>query len=125
MVQVPVLALPTPLSHWTHGLYCDEFAEYQSRDMPVREAMGAFLPSCGVGTGYRREALERLAAHSHNRIFEPSCLTEDYENGLRLHQLGARQCFPEGAAERRVSSGHARVLSSASRIRPSGSGRDG
>ncbi len=46
-----------------------------------------------MGTGYSREALERLALHSQNRIFEPSCLTEDYENGLRLHQLGARQCF--------------------------------
>ncbi len=41
-VQVPVLALPTPLSNLTHGLYCDEFAEYQTRDMPVREAMGSF-----------------------------------------------------------------------------------
>jgi bacteriophage N4 adsorption protein B len=92
-VQVPVLALPTPVHNLTHGLYCDEFAEYQSRDMPVRETMGAFLPSCGVGTGYRREALEKLAAHNQNRIFEPACLTEDYENGLRLHRLGARQCF--------------------------------
>jgi bacteriophage N4 adsorption protein B len=92
-VQVPVLALPTPLPDLTHGIYCDEFAEYQTRDMPVRGVMGAFLPSCGVGSGYRREALDNLAAHSQNRIFEPSCLTEDYENGLRLHQLGARQAF--------------------------------
>src|SRR6185369_4155936 len=28
MVQIPVLPLPTP-GEWTHGLYCDEFAEYQ------------------------------------------------------------------------------------------------
>ena len=92
-VQVPVLALPTPPGQWTHGIYCDEFAEYQMRDMPVRELMNAFLPSCGVGTGYRREALEKLAAKNGNRIFEPSCLTEDYENGYLLHRLGARQAF--------------------------------
>jgi adsorption protein B len=30
MVQVPVLPLPTGIAEVTHGLYCDEFAEYQS-----------------------------------------------------------------------------------------------
>jgi adsorption protein B len=29
MVQIPVLPLPTPFPEITHGLYCDEFAEYQ------------------------------------------------------------------------------------------------
>jgi bacteriophage N4 adsorption protein B len=31
MVQIPVLALPTPVRAWTHGVYCDEFAEYQMK----------------------------------------------------------------------------------------------
>jgi bacteriophage N4 adsorption protein B len=31
MVQVPVLPLPTALGEITHGVYCDEFAEYQSK----------------------------------------------------------------------------------------------
>lgn len=31
MVQIPVLALPTPLGEITHGVYCDEFAEFQSK----------------------------------------------------------------------------------------------
>jgi bacteriophage N4 adsorption protein B len=98
MVQVPVLALPTPALELTHGVYCDEFAEYQMRDMPARQSMGAFVPSCGVGTGYRRDVLERLAEHAQNRIFEPGCLTEDYENGLRLHALGAKQAVVPVAA---------------------------
>lgn len=93
MVQIPVLPLPTPFWKWTHGVYCDEFAEYQARDMPARQFMGAFVPSNGVGTGFRREALEELAAAERNRIFEPVCLTEDYENGLRLKLRGARQIF--------------------------------
>lgn len=92
-VQIPVFALVTPPLEWTHGVYCDEFAEYQLRDMHVRELCGTFIPSCGVGTGYRREALERLASADQNRIFDPACLTEDYENGLRLHQLGCKQGF--------------------------------
>lgn len=93
MIQVPVLPLPRPISHWTHGIYCDEFSEFQARDMPAREWMGAFVPSNGVGTGFRREALEQLGAAESNRIFDPVCLTEDYENGFRLRLRGARQIF--------------------------------
>ena len=92
-VQIPVLALKTPLLALTHGIYCDEFAEMHTRDLPVRSALGAFVPSAGVGTGYSRRALEALADNDSNQIFIPVCLTEDYENGLRLHQLGFRQTF--------------------------------
>jgi bacteriophage N4 adsorption protein B len=93
MVQVPVLALPTPPAEWTHGIYCDEFAEYQTKDIPVRQRLGGFLPSNGVGTGFRREALERLAEARGGAVFDPSCLTEDYETGYRLHAMGCRQVF--------------------------------
>ena len=93
MIQIPVLPLPSPLSHWVHGVYCDEFAEWQLKDMPMRSEMGSFVPSNGVGTGYTREALDRLATEDHNLVFEPGCLTEDYENGLRLHRLGIPQTF--------------------------------
>lgn len=92
-IQTPVLPLPTPLTAWTHGIYCDEFAEYHTRDMTVRPISGGFLPSCGVGTGYRRDALENLARTSSNQIFEPGALTEDYANGLRMFRLGAKQAF--------------------------------
>ncbi|MEQ1884366.1 MAG: glycosyl transferase family protein [Bryobacteraceae bacterium] len=99
-IQIPVLALPTPLRAITHGVYCDEFAENHTRDMIVRSQFGCFVPGAGVGTGYRREALEKLAAAEENRIFEPAALTEDYENGLRLHRLGCSQIFvPIGRAE--------------------------
>ncbi|HXF28053.1 MAG TPA: glycosyl transferase family protein [Bryobacteraceae bacterium] len=93
MVQIPVLPLPTPWWKLTHGVYCDEFAEYQTKDIPAREALGGFIPSNGVGTGYKRTALEKLAVAENNCIFEPSCLTEDYENGLRLYRLGCKQAF--------------------------------
>ena len=61
--------------------------------MRARQVMGSFVPSNGVGTGYTRRALEKLASAEHNLIFEPACLTEDYENGLRLHKLGCKQMF--------------------------------
>jgi len=92
-IQTPVLALATPIWALTHGIYCDEFAEYHTRDMPMRPALGGFLPSAGVGTAYRREALKKLADARSNRIFEPDALTEDYENGLKLFRLGCSQAF--------------------------------
>lgn len=93
MIQIPVLALPTPLREITHGVYCDDFCEYQHKDMMARSLMGGFIPSNGVGTGFSRRALELLAATYSNRIFEPACLTEDYENGFRVANLGLRQKF--------------------------------
>jgi bacteriophage N4 adsorption protein B len=93
MVQIPVLPLPTPLRDIIHGIYCDEFAEWQIKDMTARQMMGSFVPSNGVGTGYTRRAIEMLANSEHNLIFEPACLTEDYENGLRLHKLQCKQMF--------------------------------
>ncbi|MDP9170996.1 MAG: glycosyltransferase, partial [Acidobacteriota bacterium] len=92
-VQIPVLALPTPLRQIAHGVYCDEFAEYQFRDMVARQIMGGFIPSNGVGTGFSRRALEALAEKYSNRIFEPGSLTEDYENGFRVRALGLKQKF--------------------------------
>lgn len=101
MVQVPVLPLPTPATAWVHGIYIDEFTEFTLRDMPARLHMGSFLPSSGVGTGFRRDVLEELATRHGNRIFEPTCLTEDYENGLRVYERGYAQLFvspgPAGA----------------------------
>ena len=92
-VQIPVFGLPTPFHEFTHGVYCDEFAECHSRDMVVRSRFRCFVPGSGVGTGYRRQALEKLAQSEANRIFEPAALTEDYENGLRLRRLGCSQVF--------------------------------
>jgi bacteriophage N4 adsorption protein B len=93
MVQIPVVPLSTRIQEWTHGLYCDEFAEYQFKDIPVRQQLGGFLPSNGVGTGFDRSALEHLRRCHGGRIFDPDCLTEDYENGFRMHAAGYRQIF--------------------------------
>jgi bacteriophage N4 adsorption protein B len=93
MIQVPVLPLATPWTELTHGVYCDDFAESQGKDLESRQALGGFLPGCGVGTGWRREAIEDLARRNSNRLFASDHLTEDYENGLRLHELGYRQIF--------------------------------
>jgi adsorption protein B len=93
MVQAPVLPLPIGFAEFTHGAYCDEFAESQSRDIPVRRRLGGFLPSCGVGAAFDREALDRIGEERGGLVFDPESLTEDYEVGFRLHAMGCRQIF--------------------------------
>jgi adsorption protein B len=93
MVQIPVLPLQMPARFVTHGTYCDEFAEYQLKDIYTRQSIGGFVPSAGVGTAFRREALEEIAASYRNQIFNISTLTEDYEIGLKFHRHGKRQCL--------------------------------
>lgn len=91
LVQLPVLPLIDRGSRWIAGHYADEFAESHAKELVVREAIGASLPSAGVGCAIARDVLGRLA----NDVgpFDPTSLTEDYEIGLRLHALGVRSMF--------------------------------
>jgi adsorption protein B len=91
-LQLPVLALPTPPWELTHGVYCDDFAESQYKDLLTRQLAGAFVPGCGVGTALRRDTLRQLAAR-YGEVFDPQCLTEDYDLGLRAYKLGLDQIF--------------------------------
>ena len=93
MIQVPVLPLKAQWREITHAIYCDEFAEFQTIDMRARQFSGAFLPSNGVGTGFARDVLVRLAEMQDGEVFDPGILTEDYEIGMRVHQLGYSQHF--------------------------------
>ena len=92
LVQLPVLPLIDPSSRWIGGHYADEFAEAHGKELVVREALGAALPSAGVGCAIARPALDRLAA-AHGTPFDAESLTEDYELGLRLRQCGGRAAF--------------------------------
>ncbi len=94
MAQFPVLPIETPLRDWTHGVYCDEFAESHIKDLRLRAAMGGFIPSAGVGTALRREVLDRLRIERGDELLNPRCLTEDYFLGLDIHAMGFRQDFP-------------------------------
>lgn len=92
LVQLPVLPLIDPNSRWIAGHYADEFAEAHGKELVVREAVGAGLPSAGVGCAIARDALDRLA-EAHGSPFDGGSLTEDYELGLRLRALGGRAAF--------------------------------
>lgn len=92
LVQLPVVPLIDPKSRWVAGTYADEFAEAHGKELIVRQALGAALPSAGVGCAISRDALERIAV-AHGQPFDPGSLTEDYELGLRLPAMGGRAAF--------------------------------
>lgn len=100
LVQLPVLPLIDPNSRWIAGHYIDEFAESHAKELVVRAAVGAALPSAGVGCAFARDALERLARRAGGLPFDAESLTEDYELGLRLRAMGGRAAFV-----RRVAAG--------------------
>ncbi|HEX8256678.1 MAG TPA: glycosyl transferase family protein [Allosphingosinicella sp.] len=93
MVQLPVFPLVDENSRWIAGHYADEFAESHGKEMVVRQAIGAALPSAGVGCAFAREALEDIAAARGGGPFDAGSITEDYELGLRLRALGGRAAF--------------------------------
>ncbi|WP_261935296.1 glycosyl transferase family protein [Sphingomonas bisphenolicum] len=96
LVQLPVLPLPgrgTWLARAIANHYGDEFAENHGKALTVREALGASIPSAGVACAFERATLGRLSDPIHGGPFDPSSLTEDYEAGLRIADMGGRGVF--------------------------------
>ena len=93
LVQLPVLPLVDRGSRWIGGHYCDEFAEAHGKQLVVREAIGAGMPSAGVGCAISRGALQRIAEAGGGDPFDADSLTEDYEIGLRMADFGGRGIF--------------------------------
>ncbi len=92
LVQLPVVAMIHPKSPFVSGSYADEFSESHGKEMVVRGAIGAALPSAGVGCAFSRRALVAIAG-AENLPFDAASLTEDYELGLKLRDLGATAAF--------------------------------
>ena len=94
LVQLPVLPLPQARSRWIGSHYLEEFAEAHGKALVVRDALGAGIPMAGVGCGMARRALARLAGlRGENAPFAAECLTEDYELGLGIAEMGGRTRF--------------------------------
>lgn len=92
LVQLPVLPLVDRNSRWIAGHYIDEFAAHHGASIVAREAIGAGLPSAGVGCAFSRTMLARIA-EGRDGPFDAASLTEDYELGLRIRNLGGRSAF--------------------------------
>jgi len=93
LIQLPVIPRRAKGSRWIAGHYGDEFAELHGKQMVLREALGASIPSAGVGCAFAREGLQKLSVRTHGKPFDAGSLTEDYELGLHLTGGEARGIF--------------------------------
>ena len=93
MIQLPVASLEREWYELVAGTYMDEFAESHAKEMVVRESVSGMVPSAGVGTCFSRKALVNLIGSTHNKPFNISSLTEDYDVGMRLASLGMESIF--------------------------------
>lgn len=95
-VQLPVRPELQPRSRWIAGHYADEFREAHGKDLVVRDALGAAIPAAGVDYGFARHILAALADGRRAGAVGPfaaDSLTEDYELGLLVTQLGGKGRF--------------------------------
>ncbi|MBU6490172.1 MAG: glycosyl transferase family protein [Burkholderiales bacterium] len=93
MIQLPVASLERHWFELVAGTYMDEFAEWHAKDLVVRESLAGAVPSAGVGTCFSRRALLALTAQTSNQPFNTESLTEDYDVGARLAELGMQSIF--------------------------------
>ena len=102
MVQLPVLPLQTRLRDFTSGHYIDEFCEFHSKNLVVREFLSHTMPCAGVGCAFSREVFETFVEADPDNLFNVESLTEDYEFGLRLRDYSWKAIFVNKALKRTV-----------------------
>lgn len=101
LVQIPVFSLPRKWYELTGGHYMDEFAEFHSKEILVREQFASVVPGAGVGTAYSRKAINFAGASGE--YFSTHSLTEDYEFSFRMRDAGLRMVFARVPLARRIT----------------------
>ena len=93
VVQLPVLPLVVPGSRLVSGHYADEFAESHRKQLVVRTWIGAGMPLAGTGCAIAPAMLAAIGQARGGDPFDATSLTEDYELGLRIAELGGEGLF--------------------------------
>ncbi|GGF19932.1 bacteriophage N4 adsorption protein B [Aliidongia dinghuensis] len=106
LIQLPVLSLDRQWHELVAGTYMDDFAEWHSKDLVVRESFTGQVPSAGVGTCFSHRAMAALSAETNNQPFNTDTLTEDYDFSYRLAKLHMSQVFVRFPIEYKVRRRH-------------------
>jgi adsorption protein B len=93
LIQLPVYSFQRSLTDLVAGTYMDEFAEWHSKDLVVRESITGIVPCAGVSACFSRAAVTALRAEEGEEVFSTSSLTEDYDIAFRLMKFGMREIF--------------------------------
>ncbi len=91
-IQVPVFSLNRGKGAYVASTYMDEFAERHTREMIVRNAVGATIPSAGVGTCMTRKLLKHFLA-TRGQVLMSGTVTEDYILGVEAKRAGFKSAF--------------------------------
>lgn len=92
-IQIPVFSFARGGHQWVASTYMDEFAELHTKDLLVRNALRAGLPSAGVGTALSRKLVLTLMARQQGQVLREDSLTEDYILGMTAAELGFASSF--------------------------------
>lgn len=94
-IQLPVYSFPRGLRQLVAGCYMDEFAEWHTKDLLVREKLTGVVPCAGTSACFSRRSIQMLIdeVKGSDEVFKRGSLTEDYEIAFRLNRLGCRQVF--------------------------------
>lgn len=93
MIQMPVLSMDRRWNQLVACHYMDEFAEFHTKDLPVRSSFAGMTPSAGVATAFHRIGLMALLKEKDGQPFNTDSLTEDYDIAHRLSSLGYHSEF--------------------------------
>jgi adsorption protein B len=97
-IQVPVFSLRATHRSKVAATYMDEFAERHTREMIVRNAVGAMIPSAGVGTCMTKRLVQHFL-HTRGTVLMGGCVTEDYILGVEVKRAGFRAAFAAISAD--------------------------
>jgi len=91
-IQVPVFSLNRGKGAHVASTYMDEFAERHTREMIVRDAVGAAIPSAGVGTCMTKRLLKHFLK-TRGQVLMSGTVTEDYILGVEAKRSGFKSAF--------------------------------
>lgn len=97
-IQVPVFSLYRGNNALVAATYMDEFAERHTREMIVRNAVGAVIPSAGVGTCMNK-TLVRYFLQTREQVLMSGAVTEDYIVGVETKRAGFKSTFAAISAD--------------------------
>lgn len=91
-IQVPVFSFESRQRSLVAATYMDEFAERHTRELVVRDAVGAMIPSAGVGTCLTKRLISHFVK-MRGQVLMTGCVTEDYIIGVEAKRAGFRAAF--------------------------------
>jgi adsorption protein B len=91
-IQVPVFSLYRGKAAIVASTYMDEFAERHTRELIVRDAVGAAIPSAGVGTCMTKKLIRHFL-QTRDQVLMSGTVTEDYILGVEAKRAGFKSAF--------------------------------